>query len=77
MLKRKGKHLQATLVNLIKLESGQTHPANIFGGFHVFLHEKRETENNQMGRGLVQMCCFKVSAGFNEFNLRPFKTTMT
>ena len=34
------KHLQAALVNLIKLESGQTHPAHIFGGFHVFLHKK-------------------------------------
>lgn len=36
------KHLQATLVNLIKLESGQTHPAHIFGGFHVFLHKKEK-----------------------------------
>lgn len=30
-------HLQAALVNLVKLVPGQTHPAHVFGGFHVFL----------------------------------------
>lgn len=45
VLKKNKKHLQATLVNLIKLESGQTHPAHIFGGFHVFLRKKGEKKS--------------------------------
>lgn len=41
----KNNNLQVTLVNFIKLESGQTHPANVFGGFHVFLPQKEKAED--------------------------------
>lgn len=56
MLKKTKKHLQATLVNLIKLESGQTHPAHIFGGFHVFLHKKegkKSLDGETISAGMV------------------------
>lgn len=41
---KKKNNLQATLVNFIKLESCQTHPANVFGGFHVFLRRGKKKQ---------------------------------
>lgn len=62
MLKTK-KNSQATLVNLIKLESGQTHPAHIFGGFHVFLHKNTRKKKSLAGE--------TISAGVVFVHLSP------